>query len=293
MEYEVAYFFGGGGCGGFVYPGVFAAIEKLGLPKENVLINTESVGALMGTAMALGISSTEVSHFVKLERKLLGDILTPTPSNLLSSFRGKPWFDNYTKLEKVIEAFYGKSLKLRDVPKLNVFTAAVGTYQRIALNHKTAPSMSLTEALTKSSLMPFMFEPYEGQLDGGFAEGSAIEYFLHQNSAEYIISTDLMQHWGNKFLTYAINQFKRSGKDQNATRKERAEYVEKNRESENIIHIDFKIPPWHFLDASLSNIENLEILGKLRFRQAYQHYLASKNKVNFPGSYEASSAWQS
>lgn len=291
MDYEVAYFFGGGGgigCG--IYPGVFKEMEKHRLPRDNTITNMESVGAIMGTGWVLGYTASDMLYFMNKKEGLLYNFLVPKLDELTNLFHGKPLFPNHSRLEKVLNAFYGKSLRLKDVPNVNIYTADADTNERITLNSETHPNMYLNDAIISSSSPKGMFPPYMGMFDGGSARGSAIKQFLQENSARLIMAVTLMDHPMNMALNYLMNAFGLLDTGLYRSEKEKSEYLQKNPQNANIVHVGFKVPLWHFIDTSSKSIRRFRRLGERKFAEVYEQYDSEQDSPLINAFPRASSA---
>jgi NTE family protein len=184
---------GGGGMKGWTHIGVIRALERLGIPVDEVV--GTSMGAVMGALFAAGHDSIEIEdlvHEVRIRDYFKLNLLKFLVKGYrhASVYKGKHY--RHT-LDRLIGKRRFDELSLPFF--CNALSLTSGGMQYFGLPQ--APITSVAEAVYASSCLPGVFEPIEiggdWYIDGGMAETLALK-LAHARRPDLVIAVDLSIH---------------------------------------------------------------------------------------------------
>jgi NTE family protein len=185
--------FGGGGARGLAHIHVIEALDELGV--KPTAIAGSSIGAIMGAAMAAGMSGREIrehSEFVLGDRKELAARLWRSRGRAF----GEAFSTNFTigqfNIERILSAFLPDVMP-RTFAELKIPLVVTGTdyygHFETAFNEG-----DLLSALAASAAVPALFKPVkrEGRvyIDGGIY--NPLPFDLLTGSADIIVAIDVV-----------------------------------------------------------------------------------------------------
>ena len=179
----------GGGLLGISYIGLFQYLEEhQAISKINTITGC-SAGALFGTLLAIGYSSSEIYNIVKTMN--FKEYIKINVDSLLNFLRVKG-FDSgqtlMTFIKKIISDKTGKEditfndifEKYGKILKIGITNLTTSKFQLI--DYTTHPDIPIYQAINASIAIPFIFEPVimNGEIycDGGLLDNLPIEYIL-------------------------------------------------------------------------------------------------------------------
>ncbi len=181
---------GGGGMKGFAHIGVFRAMERCGIPIDEVI--GTSMGAVMGAMHAGGLDSHQCEEVV--QRISLKDYFRLNLLKFLikgyrhaSVYKGRPFLDF---LRQSVPC--GKFEELQKPFFCNALSLETGTMRYFGL--PGTPAIGVADAVYASSCLPGIFEPLEidGEhyIDGGMGESLCLTLGLARQ-ARLVVAVDL------------------------------------------------------------------------------------------------------
>jgi len=185
--------FGGGGARGLAHIHVIEALDELGV--KPVAIAGSSIGAIMGAAMAAGMSGRQIrehSEFVLGDRKELAARLWRSRGRAF----GEAFSTNFTigqfNIERILAAFLPDDLP-KTFSELKIPLVVTGTdyYGHFETAFKEG---DLISALAASAAVPALFKPVkrEGRvyIDGGIY--NPLPFDLLTGTADIIVAIDVV-----------------------------------------------------------------------------------------------------
>ncbi|MEM7204225.1 MAG: patatin-like phospholipase family protein [Planctomycetota bacterium] len=180
---------GGGGMKGFAHIGVFRAMERLGIPIDEVI--GTSMGAVMGALFASGMDSDE-AEAVAGSLRFKDYFKLNLVKFLLKGYRHASVYKGKPFLEFLRERLPRASFE--ELPRpftCNAISLETGTMRYFGLHEE---SVGLAEAVYASSCLPGIFEPIEldGEhyIDGGIGESLCLSLALARD-ADLVVAVDL------------------------------------------------------------------------------------------------------
>ena len=195
----------GGAARGLAHAGVLNGLEDAGFPKPSLVVGT-SIGAIIGSLYACGMSPKELKHFV-IEEFDVTDYLDSFVFKLdgpvgrviqtgqaLASLAGKPGVDSGKRVFELVKKLTaGKTFEETDIPfRCN----AVDLYTGREVVFKSG---SVARAVRASMSLPVFFEPlfYRGMclVDGGLSDNIPVS-IARNEGFDRVIAVNV-----NRFVT--------------------------------------------------------------------------------------------
>jgi len=184
---------GGGGARGLAHIHIIETLDELGI--RPVAVSGSSIGAIMGAAVAAGMSGKEIQDYSRsiLERpgQVAGRMWRARPGTMREMIDGGFRISQFN-IERILKAFLPERVPER-FEELGIPFACTGT-DYYAHSLTVFDSGDLNSALAASAAIPGVFQPVtrEGRLfvDGGFY--SPVPFELVSGKADIVIAVDVV-----------------------------------------------------------------------------------------------------
>lgn len=181
---------GGGGMKGWTHIGVIRAIQRLGIPVDEVI--GTSMGAVMGALFAAGHDSVEIEHLVQ-DVRIKDYFRLNLLKFLVKGYRHASVYKGKHYRQTLAGLIGDKGFDDLRMPFFcNALSLTSGGMQYFGL--PGAPKTTVVDAVYASSCLPGIFEPVEidgdWYIDGGMAETLSLK-LAHSRRADLIIAVDL------------------------------------------------------------------------------------------------------
>ena len=189
----VAVAFGGGGARGLAHIHVIEALDEMGI--RPVMLAGSSIGAIMGAAMASGMSGQEIRDYVlstfSRGSAVLNRLWSLRPATLRDAMRAN-WRFGQFDLEPILTAFLPQQVPARfEDLGLPLSIHVTDYYGQCG---KAVTEGPLLPALAASAALPALFKPVtmDGRvmIDGGFFEPVPYRHLLGR--ADIVIGVDVV-----------------------------------------------------------------------------------------------------
>jgi NTE family protein len=185
--------FGGGGARGIAHIHAIEALDELGI--RPVAISGSSIGAIMGAAMASGMSGVEVREFAQsilLRRtEVVRRIWQSRPGSFREAFAGGIRFGQFD-IERILEAFLPEAIPAT-FEELHTPLKVTGT-DFYGHSLTVMAEGDLRSAIAASAAIPAVFKPVtrDGrlQVDGGMYDPVPFDLLIGQ--ADIVIGIDVI-----------------------------------------------------------------------------------------------------
>ncbi len=168
---------GGGGARGFAHIGVLQALEDAGIPVD--LVGGTSMGALVGSAPAMGWSATKLHHAARPLSRGLFDVTFP----LVSLLRGR-------RIGRAIRALVGD----RDIEDLVLPYFCVSTNLTRAeevVHRRGSVALAVRASLSLPGVLPPVRDAGDLLVDGGLLNNVPADVMRASNNGGRVIAVDV------------------------------------------------------------------------------------------------------
>jgi hypothetical protein len=167
--------FSGGGTRCLVLSEVLFLLEKEGCLRDVLKFWGTSAGALLAALYALTRSAAQVKTILwDLDFSSFRNVDVYVMMNIMNTWAIDDGVALQTKIEELLEKALagGSSLRLRDLPELNICVADLSVRETLILNAGTYPDLRIAEAVRASMTLPIFLAPYRAPnghiwVDGG------------------------------------------------------------------------------------------------------------------------------
>ncbi|MCP4315663.1 MAG: patatin-like phospholipase family protein [Hyphomicrobiales bacterium] len=189
----VAVAFGGGGARGFAHIHIIEVLDELGI--RPVAISGASIGAIMGAAMASGMSGTDIRAYTLAtlgkRREVISRIWKARPSGVGNVFSGGFRLGQFS-IERILAAFlpviFPTTFEELDIPTKVVVTDFYAQQEAVC------SSGDLMNAVSASAAIPALFRPVlmndRYMIDGGISNPVPFDHLA--GLADVIIGVDVV-----------------------------------------------------------------------------------------------------
>ena len=189
----VAVAFGGGGARGFAHIHVIEVLDELGI--RPVAISGASIGAIMGTGMAAGMSGTDIKAFTLAtmgrRREVISRIWKARPASMGAVFSRGFQLGQFN-IERVLSAFLPEAFPAT-FEELEIPTKVVVT-DFYAQQEVVCSSGDLRNAVSASAAIPALFRPVlmngRYMIDGGISNPVPFDHLA--GMADVVIGVDVV-----------------------------------------------------------------------------------------------------
>lgn len=189
----VAIAFGGGGARGLAHIHVIEALDELGI--RPVVIAGSSIGAIMGAAMAAGLSGAEIREHtlatVGRRKEIVNRLWSLRPSSFAKAVTGGFRIGQFN-IERILPVFLPDTIP-KDFADLNI-PLKVMTTDYYGQTERVCQSGDLHQALAASSALPAVFMPVriDGRvmIDGGIYNPIPFDHLT--GLADIVIGVDVV-----------------------------------------------------------------------------------------------------
>ena len=190
---SVAVAFGGGGARGFAHIHVIEVLDELGI--RPVAISGASIGAIMGSAMAAGMSGRDIREYTHStlgqRAELMSRVWRLRPSGMGEVFGGGLRLGQFN-IERILKAFLPEAIPAT-FEELGIPTEIIMT-DFYAQTQAVGSSGDLRTAIAASAAIPAVFRPvhYQGRymIDGGIF--NPVPFELLADKADIVIGIDVV-----------------------------------------------------------------------------------------------------
>lgn len=192
-EPTLAVAFGGGGARGYAHIHIIEALDEMGV--RPVAISGASIGAIMGSCMAAGMTGQMMREYVlglmSNRAELLSRFWAARPSGISDIMDGGLRLGQF-KIERVVKAFLPDDLPAT-FEELVIPMSIVGT-DFYAHSEAVFESGDLISAIGASAALPAVFKPVKRNgriyIDGGIFNPVPYEHLL--NKADIVMGVDVV-----------------------------------------------------------------------------------------------------